>query len=94
MHCPGNEDVLPLDTQLYNGFGGYTVYKNGKHFFSEDPAVEKPWGKWKKLSYIERIAKKSPRAKWVVVLSLPLRGAMWRRKNGRWILIETNLGFA
>lgn len=93
-HCPRTEDELPLHTVLYNGFGGYLVYKNRKLFFCEDPAVEKPWNKYKTLAYIERVASRSPRARWEVVLSLPLRGATWRRVRGRWILTDTSLGFA
>lgn len=37
--CPGSEDLLPLNEVLYNGFGGYSVHKNGKYFWSGDPLI-------------------------------------------------------
>ena len=92
--CPGTRDLLSMDTELYNDFGGYTIYKNGEHFFSEDPGEDKKWGENKKLHEIEKVAKRSPKSKWEVVLILPLRGATWTRNRGKWILTDTNLGFA
>lgn len=92
--CPKTEDELPLDTILYNGFGGYAVYKNKEHFFSEDPAEDKPFDEYRKLSDLEDEVNSDPNARWEVILNLPLRGATWRRKGHRWILVDTNLGFA
>ena len=92
--CPSTEDELDLDTVLYNAFGGYTVYKDGKHFFSEDPGEDIEWDKNKTLKEIEKLAKRSPKSKWEVVLFLPLRGATWTRNKGKWILTDTNQGFA
>ena len=92
MHCPGNEDRLPLNTVLYYGFGGYSVRKNGKHFWAGDPQGE--WDSFPTLQKFENMARKI-KAKWEVVLDNPLRGATWRRKGkNEWILVETNLGFA
>ena len=93
LNCGGTEDILPLNTVLYYGFGGYAVYKNGKHFYSGDPQGE--WKSYKKLLYIEKIAAKSMKAQWEVRLDNPLRGATWRRRaEGVWVLTETNRGFA
>ncbi len=91
LHCPQTEDILTMDTVLYNGFGGYSVYKNNKHFYSGDPQGE--WDSYKTLKEIEKFAKKE-KGSWKIVLNSPLRGATWRRnKIGKWILKETNLGF-
>ena len=91
--CPGNEDYLSMDTVLYNGFGGYYVSKDGEEFYSGDPNGE--WESFKTLKEIELEARINP-GKWKVILNNPLRGATWERNNKtcRWILKETNLGFA
>lgn len=93
LHCPRTEDELAMDTILYSGFGGYTVKKDGKLFYSGDPQ-EDDMSKFKTLADIEKQAKRSPKSKWEVELSLPLRGATWRRKRGKWLLVSTNQGFA
>ena len=91
--CPGTEDELSMSEILYQGFGGYSVYKGNKLFYSGDPNGK--WESFKSLKDIEKLAKKEPDAKWKVVLSNPLRGATWKRnKKGQWILKETNMGFA
>ena len=93
LNCPHTEDILAMDTVLYQGFGGYHVTKNGKLFYMGNSNDE--WESFKKLSQIERQAKKEPKSHWRVVLNNPLRGATWRRNiKGQWILIETNQGFA
>jgi hypothetical protein len=90
--CPSTEDLLPLDTVLYNGFGGYQVQKNGKVFYQGKPDEE--WGDYKKLNVFEKLARKE-KGKWEIILNNPLRGATWRRKGkNEWILVETNQGFA
>lgn len=94
LNCPQTEEMLDLDTVLYNGFGGYKVTKNSKTFYEADPSVELPWEKYWKLSKIEKIAQ-NQRGKWRVILNNPLRGATWERKGkNKWVLIESNQGFA
>lgn len=92
VHCPGSQDLLALDTVLYYGFGGYEVRKNGKLFFMGDPNGK--WEDYPTLNKFEKVARKV-RAKWEVELNNPLRGARWQRKGkDKWVLTETNLGFA
>ncbi len=92
--CPRTEDLLPINEVLYNGFGGYTVYRNNKVFYQGPTDESTKWEDYWKLSKIEKIAKKD-KASWKVVLYTPLRGATWRRKGDKkWVLTETNLGFA
>lgn len=92
MLCPQTEETLPLNTVLYYGFGGYSVQKNGKHYFKGDP--QGVWDSFPTLRKFENLARKV-RAKWEIVLDNPLRGATWRRKGkNNWVLIETNQGFA
>lgn len=92
--CCGSshETHLPLDTVLYNGFGGWYITKDGKHFFADE--VDKEWEQFKTLAYIEEQAKKSVNHDWRAILSNPLHGAEYQRQRGKWVLIEENLGFA
>ena len=46
------------------------------------------------LNLIPGLAEKE-KGEWQAILNSPLRGATWERKEkGRWVLIETNQGFA
>lgn len=88
------KEILDIDTILYNGFGGYAVYKDNEIYYQGNPNEE--WENFRTLRQIDRIAKKDPHHIWTVVLNNPLRGATWGRKEttGEWILLETNQGFA
>lgn len=93
MHCPGNHDLLELDTVLYNGFGGYAVSKNGVNYYCGEPDQE--WESFKTLQDIENEAVKDPEADWRVELNLPLRSGEWQRHgDSEWVLIDSGLGFA
>lgn len=96
LHCPGTEDLLALDTVLYQGFGGYTVFKNNEVYYEGDPQGD--FESFKTLQEIEDMILVNPTPEgtaWKVVLNNPLRGATWKRtKPGKWELTETNLGFA
>jgi hypothetical protein len=90
--CPRTEDLLSMDEVLYNGFGGYSVHYNGEYYWSGDPNGD--WDSFPTLERFEQEAKEKP-GKWEVVLLNPLRGATWERKEeGKWVLTETNQGFA
>jgi hypothetical protein len=93
MHCPGSEDILQMDTVLYQGFGGYYVRKNGEiHYW---PKSDLKWEEFKTLSDIELEAATDPNHKWEVVLDNPLGGATWERHaDKQWHLTDTNMGFA
>ena len=74
------------------GFGGYSIKKNGKHFWSGNSDAK--WESYPTLKKFENMARKV-KAKWEVVLDSPLRGATWQRKGeNRWVLTDTNQGFA
>lgn len=95
LNCGGTSIHLDLKTVLYNSFGGWSITKDGKHFFAENPAKEKPFNKYKKLKAIERLAKQDPKHDWRAILFNPLRGAVYQRQgDGVWNLIESNQGFA
>jgi hypothetical protein len=91
--CPQTEDILQMDTVLYNGFGGYSVNRNGKLFYQGDSNED--FDNFKTLQQIEAEAQRTPEDKWEVILNNPLRGATWERGiSGHWILTKTNQGFA
>lgn len=92
LDCPPTEQLLALDTVLYNGFGGYKVTRDGETFYQG--GSDEKWEKYKKLAYIEKQAILLG-GKWKIILYTPLRGATWERKGKKkWVLIETNRGFA
>ena len=93
LNCGYTEDILPMKTKLYNGFGGWVITKNGEHYFSED--VNKEYDEAKTLSYIERMAKLEPECDWRANLNLPLRSAVYQRHGkSKWVLVERGQGFA
>lgn len=81
-----------MDTTLYNGFGGWIITRDGELWFSENSETE--WEDSKKLQDIEIAAQDSPDHDWRAILNAPLRGAVYQRQNGKWLLIEENEGFA
>lgn len=91
--CPGNVELLPLSTVLYQGFGGYCVLKDGKIIHSDDP--KKEMKEFKKLQYFEDMAKSDPLHDYRVTLDLPLRDAVYQRHDDdKWVLIKSGEGFA
>lgn len=93
MQCPGNHDLLDMDEVLHNGFGGYSVMKDKKHYYSGDP--NGAWESFKTLRDIERAARRDSKADWRVILDLPLRSGEWQRHGkDEWVLIKSGLGFA
>jgi len=93
--CGGTEQILELDTRLYNGFGGWSVTKDGELFFQEDCSKDKKWEEWKQMAEIEEIAAKDPDHDWRAIFELPLRGGQYQRHgDNKWVLIESNQGFA
>lgn len=90
--CPKSNDVLAMDTVIYNGFGGYRVLFNKGLYYQGDPNCE--WSLFPTLRHFEMTAR-GKKGRWEVVLDNPLRGARWlRTAEDVWTLIETNQGFA
>lgn len=93
VNCGYTDDILPLDTRLYSGFGGWVISKNGFQFFRENANSE--YDNSKPLSNIELIAKKEPNSDWRAHLDLPMRSATYQRQgDNKWILVERGEGFA
>lgn len=93
LHCGGADKILPMNTRLYSDFGGWTIYKDGQHYFDEDS--DKDFNEAKPLSEIEEEAKKEPNSKWEACFIAALREADYlRNEKGEWILTRTGDGFA
>lgn len=93
LNCPESEDILDIKTKLYNGFGGYAVYKDGKYFWAE--IMNKDYEKCATVRKVENMVALDLKAKWEIKLDLPLRSAIWLREaKNKWVLTETGLGFA
>ncbi len=91
--CGGTKNILSLDTQLYNGMGGYSVKKNGELYYQA--SIDDEFDGCKSLQDIENEAIKEPDADWRVIVYLPLRGGSYQRQApGHWVLYEQNEGFA
>ena len=91
--CPNNNQVLSYETRLYQGFGGYTVTKNGNIYY-EAKQSDEFYGA-KTLLDIEKEVSNDHGSDYRVILFLPLRGGEWQRHlDGNWYLISENEGFA
>lgn len=91
--CPSTEPVLCMKTVLYNGYGGWSITKNGAQYFTEDQ--NKDWSETKVMAEIEKEASQDPENDWRAELYLPLREATYQRQGeGKWMLVRTGEGFA
>ena len=89
--CPPVEQVAPLDMLIAVGFGCAMVTKNKKVIFMEGPNDEE----FRTLAEFEEMAKADPNHNWRVTLEAPLRGRVYQRHDvDKWVLIESNMGFA
>ena len=91
--CPATVDKLPLNTRMYNGFGGWVIIKDGKQFYRGDSNLE--FEEYPTLLKFEKLAKKEPDVEWLADLNLPLRSGTYQRHgDNTWVLIEKGDGFA
>lgn len=90
--CGGADDVLSMRTRMYNGFGGWTVTKDGVPVSSMENV---DYDQAPTILKFEKMARNEPESCWEASLYLPLRGAIYQRHGyNMWVLIETNPGFA
>lgn len=92
-NCGLTIEKLPMNTRLYNGFGGWMISIDGKHFFEE--SVDTEFEKSKTLMFVELAARKKPNRDYRAILNLPLRSAEYQRQGkNNWVLVRKGLGFA
>lgn len=91
LNCPPVQEIAPLDTLVAVGFGCAMVTCGEKVVFMERPDSDD----FHYLSEFEEMAKLDPNHSWQLTLEAPLRGRTYQRQGeGRWVLIDSNQGFA
>lgn len=91
--CQSTDTILPLDTLLYMGFGGWNILKNGEIFFVEGNNIE--FENSKSLADIEQMIGKDDENEYIAVFFSPLRGSTYQRHSKNyWVLINEDEGFA
>ena len=106
LNCGVAHDVLPLDTVLYYGFGGWRVtcdrrqiyppmtkasgYQDVRRLKSGEMAVYD-----KRLQVYEFMAARTRGKDWRATFESPLHGETYQRQGrAHWVLVERNQGFA
>jgi hypothetical protein len=93
MICSCVEQVAPMDLWITVGFGSAFVTKDGEVTYSEPPNTE--WEDTLGLVAVELTAREYPESDWRVHLSGPLHGEVYQRQGkNKWVLVESNRGFA
>ncbi len=91
--CPPVEAVAPLTMLIGVGFGFCSVTRDGETVWEEDAALDEQ--ELHDLAHFEAMAKADPDHDWRVDLQAPLRGRTYQRHGAdRWVLIDSNEGFA
>ena len=91
LNCPPVEQVADMNMLIAVGFGCAMVTRGKKVVYMEGPNDED----YRKLSEFEAMAVADPNHDWRVTLEAPLRGRVYQRHDvAKWVLIESNMGFA
>ncbi len=91
LNCPPVEEVAPLNTVIAVGFGCAMIQCGSKVIFAERPNDEV----FHTLAEFEEMALKDPNHPWLCILEAPLRGRTYQRQDvGKWVLVDSNMGFA
>jgi len=81
-----------MDLCIGVGFGIAQITKDSEVIYSEpsdDEGYTSPL-----LQVFEDMAKLDPDHDWRCLLYAPLRGEEYQRQGGRWVLVDSNMGFA
>ena len=91
--CGSVTEILPLETKLYLGYGGWNITKNGKPFFANDNDLQ--WEENKDLAHVETLIGEDTENEYVAIFDTALRDEKYQRHTkDNWVLIETGDGFA
>ena len=93
LNCPPIEDTLDMDRTIAVGFGQAFVSKDDETVWYESPDTEFEdcWT----VAHAEEIAGADPDHDWRIVMHGPMHGETYQRQGeGRWVLVESNDGFA
>lgn len=91
LNCQPVETIAPLDMIIAVGFGSAEITKDGEPIFWEKSDDDD----FHHLAEFESMAMEDPDHDWRADLQGPLRGRTYQRHDvGKWVLIDSNMGFA
>lgn len=94
MCCPTNTVKLDLETVLHTDFS-LTVNGERVDLYEGRKGMDLGWNDFPTLAKIEEAASTKPDADWRIELYAGLRGSTHQRqKEGHWLLIAENEGYA
>ena len=93
LNCSTDCLEAPMSMIIVVGFGHAYVTKNGKLFYDGEKDYDEN-GIAKTVGEIEEVAKLDPDNDWRIVKYAPLHGETFQRQDGKWVCIESNMGFA
>ena len=95
-HCPPIFAEAPPEKPIAVGFGDAFVERDGHRIYTEPREMEDENGEalyWD-FARAEQEAAQDPDHDWRATLYGPLHGETYQRQDGKWLLVETNEGFA
>lgn len=92
LNCGGTEHIADLRMLVAVGFGYAAVTKDGDEVWSESGQEDQDCYD---LAHWEELAAADPDHDWQVKVHGPLRGFTYQRHDpGKWVLVDSNEGFA
>ncbi len=90
--CANPKKVLEMSTKLSVGFGDCRVTFNGETLWYEEPGMK--WEQAPTVEKFENMAKKKE-GDWEIIFYTSLHGEVYQRHGkDKWVMIESNMGFA
>lgn len=85
--------MLDIETKMYTGFGGWTVYRNGEILYYQQQHEE--FDDAKSISDIETMIGDDDENEYTACFLGPLSDAIYQRHSkNHWMLVEQGDGFA
>lgn len=93
LNCGGTEEIAPLTMVVAVGFGVACVTRDGEDVWREQGDLDEE--AFHDVAYFEALAAADPDHDWQIDLQGPMRGRTYQRHDvGKWVLIDSNAGFA
>lgn len=93
LFCSTACQLAPMDMWIAVGFGSAWAQKDDETIYQENPHGEED--EIMTVGELEAIAAKDPEHDWRFTKLGPLHGETFQRQGeGRWVCIESNMGFA
>lgn len=92
LTCSRTDEIADLRMTVAVGFGSASVSRDGEQIWFETGDEDQ---ELYNLAHFEALAAADPDHDWQVCLHGPLRGMTYQRHDvGKWVLIDSNEGFA